>query len=98
LREVLLEFIPFEAHIGSVRGAADMSPAGPVAGPIQGRTFFCPLCGALYSVTHSRLPKGDSDSHGDGSVVKCVVCLQTMDTWETTEVRNYKLVHRPEDA
>ena len=28
----------------------------PLMGPIpEGRTFFCPHCGALYSVTHSRL-------------------------------------------
>ena len=33
----------------------------PLAGPIpEGRTFFCPHCGALYSVTHSRLPESDS--------------------------------------
>jgi hypothetical protein len=28
----------------------------PLTGPIpEGRTFFCPHCGALYSVTYSRL-------------------------------------------
>ena len=31
-------------------------------GPIpEGRTFFCPHCGALYSVTYSRLSKSDSN-------------------------------------
>jgi hypothetical protein len=44
----------------------------PLMGPVpEGRTFFCPHCGALYSVTDSRLPK----SHAEN----CVVCLQIMD-------------------
>ena len=30
----------------------------PLTGPIaEGRSFFCPHCGALYAVTHSRLSK-----------------------------------------
>ena len=34
----------------------------PLTGPIpEGRTFFCPHCGALYSVTYSRLSKSDSN-------------------------------------
>jgi predicted Zn finger-like uncharacterized protein len=65
----------------------------PHTGPVpEGKTFFCPHCGALYSVTHSRLPKGDS------GVAKCVVCLQTMNKWDSTKVPTYKLVQRPEDA
>ena len=65
----------------------------PLIGPIpEGRTFFCPHCGALYSMTHSRGSKIDSN------IAKCVVCLQTMDEWASTESRIYKLVHRPEDA
>jgi len=41
----------------------------PLTGPIpEGRTFFCPHCGALYSVTYSRLSKSDS------AIAKCVVC------------------------
>jgi hypothetical protein len=87
-----LESIFFEAHTGSARGATDMPQAGPIAGPIEGKTFFCPHCGALYSLTYSRLPKGD------GNIAKCVVCLQIMDTWDSTEIRIYKLIHRPEDA
>jgi len=55
-------------------------------------SFFCPHCGALYSVTHSRLAKSESN------VAKCVVCLQTMDKWDSGKVPVYKLVHRPEDA
>ena len=47
----------------------------PLTGPIpEGRTFFCPHCGALYAVTQSRLPKSDSN------IAKCVVCLKIMDT------------------
>jgi aminocarboxymuconate-semialdehyde decarboxylase len=43
----------------------------PLMGPIpEGRSFFCPHCGALYSVTDTRRPKNDtekcarSDAHG----------------------------------
>jgi transcription elongation factor Elf1 len=68
---------------------ADMPHVGPV---LEGRTFFCAHCGALYSVTHSRLAKRDS------STAKCVVCLQIMDQWDTTEVPTFKLIQRPEDA
>ena len=65
----------------------------PLTGPIpEGRSFFCPHCGALYAVTHSRLSKSDSN------VAKCVVCGKIMDRWDSTDVRIFKLVHRPEDA
>jgi transcription elongation factor Elf1 len=65
----------------------------PLTGPIpEGGTFFCPHCGALYSVTHSRLSKSDSNT------AKCVVCLQIMDKCDSTNVPIYKLIHRPEDA
>ena len=56
----------------------------------KGRTFFCPHCGALYSVTDSRRPKGDTE--------KCVVCWHVMDQGESTKFSVYKLIHRPEDA
>ena len=72
-----LEFISFGAHIDSVYGAADMPLIGPIP---EGGTFFCPHCGALYSVTHSRLSKSDSN------IAKCVVCLQIMDNWGSTKV------------
>ena len=46
----------------------------PLTGPVpKGGTFFCPHCGAMYSVTHLRLPKRDSN------IAKCVICKQTMD-------------------
>ena len=65
----------------------------PLTGPIpEGRTFFCPHCGALYSVTYSRLSKSDSN------IAKCVVCLQIMTSWDSTKVPIYKLVQRPEDS
>jgi hypothetical protein len=66
----------------------------PHVGPVtQGRTFFCPRCGALYSVTHSR-PAED-----DNNTAKCVVRLQIMARHgETTEVPVFKLIHRPDDA
>ena len=64
----------------------------PLTGPIpEGGTFFCPHCGALYSVTYSWLSKSDSN------IAKCVVCLQTMDKRDLTNVTIYKLVQRPED-
>jgi predicted Zn finger-like uncharacterized protein len=66
----------------------------PLTGAIpEGRSFFCPACGALYSVTHSKLAKTD-----DSNIVKCVVCGRTMDESDSTTVQVYKLVHRPEDA
>jgi predicted Zn finger-like uncharacterized protein len=52
------------------RMEADMPHVGPVW---EGRTFFCPHCGAMYSVTHSQLAKSES------STAKCVVCLKIMD-------------------
>ena len=63
----------------------------PLTGRItEGGTFFCPRCGALYSVMHSRL--------SDSNVAKCVVCQHTMEERESTKVPIYKLVQRPEDA
>jgi transcription elongation factor Elf1 len=65
----------------------------PLAGPIpEGHTFFCPHCGALYAVKHSRRSKSDSN------FAKCVVCGNIMDKWDSTDVRIFKHVHRPEDA
>jgi transcription elongation factor Elf1 len=66
----------------------------PLTGPIpEGRSFFCPHCGALYSVTHSRPSKTN-----DSNRIECVVCGQAMDRSESTAAGVYKLVHRPEDA
>ena len=84
-----LEFFALRAHNGSVCGVADMPLTGPIP---EGRPFFCPHCGALYSVTDSPRPKGDN------TTAKCVVCTQTMVEWASTESRVYKLIHRPEDA
>ena len=65
----------------------------PLTGPIpEGRTFFCPHCGALYSVTDTRLSKSESGT------AKCVVCGQIMDKWDSTNVPTFKLIHRPDDA
>jgi transcription elongation factor Elf1 len=65
----------------------------PLTGPIpDGGTFFCPHCGVLYSVRHSRLSKSDSN------IAKCVICLQIMDQRDSTNAPIYKLIHRPEDA
>jgi predicted Zn finger-like uncharacterized protein len=63
----------------------------PLMGPIpEGRSFFCPHCGALYSVTRSQIRKNDTE--------KCVVCLQLIDEGDLTRLSAYKLIHRPEDA
>jgi hypothetical protein len=72
----------------------------PLTGSIpEGGTYFCPQCGALYSVTQSRLSKVGSHLAIDRNIAKCVVCLQTMSTWEDSiEARIYKLIQRPEDA
>jgi transcription elongation factor Elf1 len=65
----------------------------PLTGPIpEGRAFFCPHCGALYSVTYSRRAESDSN------IVKCVLCQQIMDKRDSTKVPTYKLIQRPEDA
>ena len=66
----------------------------PLTAPIpEGRSFFCPRCGALYWVTRSRLATGDS------GIEKCVVCQHTMENWDrSTTVPTYKLVQRPEDG
>jgi predicted Zn finger-like uncharacterized protein len=64
----------------------------PLTGAIpEGRSFFCPDCGALYAVTYSRLANSDSN------VARCVVCGQIMDKWDSTNVPTFKLIHRPED-
>jgi hypothetical protein len=66
----------------------------PLIGPIpEGGTFFCPHCGALYSVAHSRASKSDSNI-----ATKCVVCLQIMDERDPANVPIYKLIQRPEDG
>jgi transcription elongation factor Elf1 len=56
------------------------------------KPFFCPHCGALYSVTSPRR------SDIGGNTAKCVVCFQPMEAWDSTEIRIYKLIQRPEDA
>ena len=66
----------------------------PLLGPVpEGGTFFCPHCGALYSVTRSRPP-----AKRDSNIAQCVVCRQTRDERESTAVPVYKLIHRPDDA
>jgi transcription elongation factor Elf1 len=65
-----------------------MPHVGP---PLEGRTFFCPHCGALYSATPSLVPKSEGDA------AKCVVCLKVMDR-DATKVPSFKLIQRPEDA
>ncbi|MGO9634277.1 MAG: MJ0042-type zinc finger domain-containing protein [Steroidobacteraceae bacterium] len=65
----------------------------PLTGAIpEGPTFFCPHCGALYSVTRSRLSAKESN------IAKCVVCGQIMDKWDSRDVPTFKLIHRPDDA
>ena len=65
----------------------------PHVGPVsEGRTLFCPHCGALYSVTRSQLAKSESN------IPKCVVCLKVMERCDTTYVPIFKLIQPPEDA
>lgn len=43
----------------------------PLLGPVpEGGTFFCPHCGALYSVTRSRPPRETAISHNAWSADK----------------------------
>ena len=87
-RPCSLEFVFFKEHISSEFGGVPMPLTGAIP---EGRSFFCPHCGALYAVTYSRL--SDSDSN----VARCVVCGQIMDKWDSTRVPNFKLIHRPDD-
>jgi hypothetical protein len=85
-----LEFIFFEAHTllaGLAHGGIEMPLTGSVS---EGKSFFCPNCGALYAVTHSRRRTIESNA------AKCIVCLQIMDRWNSTNVPIYKLLQRPE--
>jgi transcription elongation factor Elf1 len=73
--------------------ALNVEAAMPLTGPVpEGRSFFCPHCGALYAVMYSLRSSSVSD------IAKCVVCGQIMAEWDTANVPTYKLVHRPEDA
>src|SRR5262249_17143632 len=63
----------------------------PLPAALEGRTFFCPHCGALYSATPSLVPRSEGDA------AKCVVCLKVMDLG-TTKVPSFKLIQRPEDT
>jgi predicted Zn finger-like uncharacterized protein len=63
----------------------------PLTGSVpKGKSFFCPNCGALYAVTHSQRPKSEINT------AKCVVCLQIMNNWDSTNVPTYSLIQRPE--
>ena len=65
----------------------------PHVGPVlEGRTFFCPHCGALYSATPSLVPNREGDA------ATCVVCHKLMDRSNASKVGRFKLIHRPEDA
>jgi len=65
----------------------------PHVGPVlEGRTFFCPHCGALYSATPSLVPQSEGDA------ATCVVCGKVMDRSNATKAESFKLIHRPEDA
>ena len=65
----------------------------PLTGPVsQGTKFFCPTCGALYSVTYKQA------SQKETNIAKCVVCLKVMNETNSTSVPVYTLIQRPEDA
>ena len=65
----------------------------PLTGPVShGTKFFCPACGALYTVTYKRGEKSEP------TTAKCVVCLKVMSETDSTSVPVYTLIHRPEDA
>jgi hypothetical protein len=57
----------------------------PHVGPVlEGRTFFCPHCGAHYSATPSIDPKSEHDT------AKCVVCGKVMDRSKATKAGSFK--------
>jgi len=64
----------------------------PLVEPVaEGKKLFCPRCGALYSVTHMRVPKRDN------IIAKCVVCMFVLEEGDSARHSIYKLIHRPED-
>jgi hypothetical protein len=69
----------------------------PLTGPVsEGKKFFCPSCGALYSIAYKQGAKKEGDK--ESNVAKCVVCLKVMRETESASVPVYTLIHRPEDA
>jgi hypothetical protein len=79
--------------VGCIISALNVEATMPLTGPIpEGRSFFCPHCGALYALTYLRHSKSDNNS------AKCAVCGHVMAEWNSTNVPTFKLVHRPEDA
>ena len=69
----------------------------PLTGPVsEGKKFFCPSCGALYSITYKQATRKEGDK--ESNVAKCVVCLKVMRETESATVPVYTLIHRPEDA
>jgi len=65
----------------------------PHVGPVlEGRTFFCSHCGALYSATPSLVPKNEGDA------ATCLVCGKVMHGSSEAKSGSFKLIHRPEDA
>jgi hypothetical protein len=84
-----LEFVFFEAHIGSGYGGNQY--ASYRANPGRPRFLLSELRSSLCGDA-SRL------SNNESNVAKCVVCGNIMDQWDSTNVRIFKLVHRPEDA
>jgi len=86
----VLEFIACKAHYWLGETEASLMPlTGP---PPEGRTFFCPHCGALYAMTHSKLSSSES------TIAKCVVCLHPMDDGDSPKVSVFKLIQRPDDV
>ncbi len=65
----------------------------PLTGPVsEGKKFFCPACGALYSISYRQ------DAKKEPTIAKCVVCLKVMSETDSMTVPVYTLIHRPEDA
>ena len=64
----------------------------PLIGPVPQGTFFCPHCGALYSVTHARRPKERQQN------CKMPGLRKPWTSGIEPKVPIYKLIHRPEDA
>jgi uncharacterized protein (DUF983 family) len=86
---MMLELVCFRAHNGLSVGGGNMPLVDPIT---EGKKFFCPHCGALYSIAHVRVPKRDSN------IARCVVCMRVLDEGDSAKGSIYKLIHRPEDA
>jgi hypothetical protein len=71
----------------------------PLLGPVpEGGTFFCPHCGALYSVTRSRPPRETAISHNAWSADKPWTSGSQPRFRSTSSFIGLTMLNRPDSA